>query len=171
LDLLCSGPDGALYGVGTSLGIIRSVDGGFSWTDIDSPPCPFGIFITALAIDSQGRLFAGTGRIRMIFIDCAGLFRSDDSGGSWTQILPRYVTNIVIDREEPSRIYIYAPSFPFGGGDVYATEDGGDHWRPLSLPASAFGLALSPSGRLLYAGTDQGLFRLPILKTLVVAPR
>lgn len=175
LGLLRSGPGGELYAVRFGEGIVFSGDGGHSWVDLGAPPCPyFGEGIHALAVDPVGRLYVGTGHIRMMFVVCPGLFQSSDGGFTWTEISrgeinPLYVTEILIDLNEPSRLY--AATFLFGLGDVFASVDGGNHWRALGLPAPAYVLALSTSGDLLFAVTEQGLYRLSIRKTRVVPSR
>lgn len=170
LNFLRSGPRGVLYALRDGR-IVFSVNGGYSWTNRNSPPCPYGTFIKALAVDSLGRLLASTGRVRMIFVDCPGLFRSNDGGFTWTRLSPGFSNAFVVDGSEPSRIYATFSSFPFAGEDVFVSVDNGLNWRALNVPSPAYGLALSPSGRLLYAATDEGLFRFSIRKTRVVSPR
>jgi hypothetical protein len=105
----------------------------------------------------------------MIFIDCPGFFRSDDGGRTWTETSTVSCDDIVIDTSEPSRLY--ARSFFLGNAEVLASVDDGIDWLETFLPAPANDLALSPSGRMLYAATTQGLYRLDIRKTRIVAPR
>ena len=53
--------------------VLRSSDYGVNWTQVLT-----GHTVGALAINSSGYIFAGTG---------AGVFRSGDDGGSWSQAI------------------------------------------------------------------------------------
>ena len=173
LSHLVSGPHGALYAFDfDEAALVRSSDGGLSWRRLASPPCSLGslfLGITGLAVDFAGRLFVSTGHVRMIFVDCPGLFRSDDEGRPWTEISATSYDHIVIDTGETSRLY--ARLFSLGDGDIFASADDGVDWQETLLPAEANDLALSPSGRTLYAATNLGIYRLDVRKTRIVPPR
>jgi photosystem II stability/assembly factor-like uncharacterized protein len=63
------------------------------------------------------------------------LIRSQDGGESWEQLSrglagadKEFAEAIVIDREQPSRIYAAQR-----GGDIYASEDAGDSWSSVDV--------------------------------------
>ncbi|MEP6994791.1 MAG: YCF48-related protein [Acidobacteriota bacterium] len=174
LRRLQSAPGGQLYSIDAGDGtILRSADGGRSWSHVSPPPCSLGpsfFVINALAVDQLGRLYAATGQVRMIFIDCPGLFRSVDGGHSWQELTTLSFGAIAFDQSDPSTID--AALLFFQSGAVETSKDDGDSWQLLDvLPAPAFDLELSPSGRSLYAVTELGLYRRSIRETRVVAPR
>ena len=86
---------------GTAGGLFRSSDCGATWTRLPLPATPSENSVTAAAINPQDsrQIFAA---IRWT------LYRSDDGGESWrTAALPtrRVMGSIVIDPQEPNRIY------------------------------------------------------------------
>ncbi len=107
---------------------------------------------------------------------CGGVFISPDGGSSWTpgSLSAVYVTDIAIDPDDPA--FVYASASYVAGilprGGVFGSRDGGSSWSDLQLPAlGALRIAVSQSGRHLYAATSLGAFERGVRKTLVVAPR
>ncbi len=119
----------------------------------------------ALAPGSASTLYAGA--------PAGGLWRSTDSGSTWTPRtdgLPLLgVTGIAVDPAAPATIYLLT-----GDGDghdlpsigVLKTRDGGTTWEPTALvwgPSElvyAYQLAMSPADpRALFAVTTLGIFR------------
>ena len=125
--------------------VMRSDDGGDSWREVSGNlPSDFGfvidvhahdpdtIFVVPITSDSEH--YPPDGQLRV--------FRSRSGGQEWealTDGLPQrdcYV-NVLrdamsVDALDPCGIY-----FGTTGGQVYASSDGGDHWRPIvrDLPA------------------------------------
>ena len=112
------------------------------------------------ARDRQGQLYAGTSK--------GAVWRSDNDGGSWTEIsegLPKaYVKNIEISRFDPSRVYItlnlissddFTPM-------VYVSDDKGQTWTSLiaNLPKAPVNVVLEDPlyQDILYCGTFNGVF-------------
>ncbi|HYG63955.1 MAG TPA: hypothetical protein VEL74_15375, partial [Thermoanaerobaculia bacterium] len=110
-------------------GIARSTDGGASWIDMGISGA--GRVLT-FSIDPvrPSRLYAsGTG----------GVFRSTDRGKTWQQLtegLPSRLLEILVDPDRPDTLYAVAKST----ADLYRSDDGGDHWHPVS----STGLAVEP---------------------------
>jgi len=76
--------------------ICRSSDGGTSWTRLGK-----GVFtnpVVALALDplTPSRLYAASDD---------GVFRSEDSGASWTRVLESAMTAVAVDPAVPGRLY------------------------------------------------------------------
>jgi photosystem II stability/assembly factor-like uncharacterized protein len=100
------------------------------------------------------RLYVGVGQ----FEGSGGeLFRSDDGGMKWTEVLSKQVAarSIVIAPQDP---LIYA-----GGRNIYRSEDGGDSWTQITtdLPDSqVWDIALHPTSPLTaYVGMSDGIFK------------
>jgi len=125
--------------------VMRSDDGGDSWREISGNlPTDFGFPIDVHAhepetiyvvpIESDSLHYPPKGRLRV--------YRSRAGGGEWeplTRGLPQrncYVNVLrdamAVDRLEPCGVY-----FGTTGGQVYASADSGDTWRPIvrDLPA------------------------------------
>ena len=119
----------------------------------------------ALSTDDPPRLYAA---------GPAGVFRSDNGGGSWTAASfgnSGEVGLVVVDPQNPARVYA-TPLFgsvSFSGSSTYVTrsDNGGDAWRPLDgLSAGGLNgtdvgaLVINPvSPSILYAGNFSGVFR------------
>jgi hypothetical protein len=87
---------------------------------------------------------------RTIFVE------SVDGGLSWRKISELPLTDIVVDETEPSRLYAFSDLS--GAVGTLESLDGGDDWRDLRLTFPVSRLALSPSGRILYAIAGSRLY-------------
>lgn len=142
--------------IGTDQGIYRSEQGGvwrhLAWgADFDHGS------VLALAVDPQNgrKLYAGATN---------GILISEDGGTTWKQpargIADVTVSAIAIDPDNPNRIWAGAR---YSG--VYLSEDGGASWSFLGPPTPSPGrgvtvnsLAYDRKHKILYAGTDNGLW-------------
>ena len=133
-------------------GLYKSVDGGNTWKDMGlkdtrrfsrivvNPQNPQIVFAAAM-----GHAF-GPNKER-------GIFRSQDAGQTWKQVL--YVndltgaSDVAIDPKDPNIVYagmyqyIRKPYTFIGGGPgsgMYRSSDGGDHWTKLTDPSLHNGL-------------------------------
>ncbi|MGH9110558.1 MAG: WD40/YVTN/BNR-like repeat-containing protein, partial [Acidimicrobiales bacterium] len=125
--------------------VMRTEDAGESWTEVSGDlPTDFGFPISVhpheddtvyvVPITSDSVHFPPEGRL--------GVYRSRTGGGEWeplTDGLPQTHCYVDILRDamdlddlEPAGVY-----FGTTGGQVYASPDGGDHWRAIAehLPA------------------------------------
>ena len=97
-----------------------------------------------------------------------GLFKSTDSGGTWSAInnglaglinAGAHVTGILLDPINPNVLYMSA-----SGLGVFKTSDGGANWSQLNDGLSNRDvrvLAIAPgAGHAVYAGTSGGVFKL-----------
>ncbi len=130
--------------VGTSHGVVKSADGGASWSATGLGNAS----VTSLAQDARGGiLYAGSD---------VGLFSSEDSGASWTlRGFPGGVLGLAID---PRSGAVYAATANAG---VQGSSDGGRTWSALASGLqgmSVSDLAFSPDGSVLYAATQGGVY-------------
>lgn len=105
----------------TGVGILKSLDGGVSWTNIVGP------FLrqrfAALAVHpNNGRIILGA--------TTAGLFRSTDAGQTWTSVLSGTAISVFFD---PARLDTAFAGIGNIDGDprngVYRSTDGGATWN------------------------------------------
>ena len=142
--------------------IYRSIDGGVAWNNA-TPDLPANISITALAFDPRNArvAYAADGGGGLIF-------RSQDGGATWSEI-PGFrallsansAVGVVYTVVENNRSVLYAGT-RFDG--VFRTEDGGATWQQLDsgLVGEARRIrSLAAFDGALYAGTHDGLYRLP----------
>lgn len=86
------------------VGIFRSTDGGTTWAQLTSTNNDFFYYITKLAIDKTGIIYATTS---------TGIYKSSDNGNTWTRVLattttPASVSNLFQDVEIAADGSIYA---------------------------------------------------------------
>src|SRR5215470_10107702 len=113
--------------VGVALGLLVSgtASAGLNqWTTNGPVVNGSAVPIIALAIDPQtpSTVYAG---------GSAGLFKSTDSGGSWTLMnagLPMTPLPIAIDPQTPTTLYVG----PVSTGGVYKSVDGAESWVPVN---------------------------------------
>ena len=126
-------PPWSVYGPieGPGGGLYKSTDGGDHWTQITGNGLPDGAWHRAgiaVARGTQGR------RVYLLLEAAAatGLFRSDDSGKSWTRVSddPRidsrawYFSGITVDPNDPDTVYL--PNVA-----IYRSTDGGRNFTVL----------------------------------------
>ncbi|HZD05245.1 MAG TPA: hypothetical protein VE173_10015, partial [Longimicrobiales bacterium] len=139
-------------------GVLRSIDGGLSWTrlgtSVFSGPRG-GPRISRILVDPAT---AGTTASTVLWAATSfGLYRSGDSGGSWTEVRDGYATDLVLDPDDPS--VLYAAFFRDG---VYRSSDGGLTWVLEILQGAPpevgrINLAIAPSdGDVVYAAVADG---------------
>jgi uncharacterized protein (TIGR03437 family) len=184
-----SNPDTVYVGTGELLtgfyggGVLKSTDGGSSWTQLAGPFIgPFsdyrgGAVFGSLAVSpaKPGVLLAGV-EYGARLAARGGIYRSSDGGVTWSQVLGDGVaTDIVFDSANPDTVYAGlsppALTFPFGGAHngVYKSSDAGLTWTQLKgagtgiFPAANLGrisLALARTApeapNTLYAAVQDG---------------
>lgn len=131
-------------------GMIRSVDNGDTWTQINNGLLNLNIF--ALAVNSNQHLFAGT--------DTSGVFRSTDNGDSWSALntgLPNEndffseIRSLAINTND----HIFAAT----SAGIFRSSDNGNNWVRTGFPSDPGNIAVNSSGHL-FAGTQlDGIFR------------
>jgi hypothetical protein len=140
-----------LYAGSESTGMYRSVDGGDSWTPINTGLTDLRVF--AISIDPL------TPTVLLVGTNGGGVFRSLDAGDTWVDanvgLTNLSVFALVTDPAAPSTVYAGT-----NGGGVFRSLDGGTSWTVANVGLSNHyiqALAIDPaSPAVLYAGTFFG---------------
>ena len=101
-DLFVDRQNNSVLYVGSDMGLFRSTDGGNTWSNLSLPASLKVSNVTAIKAysDRRNAIFAG---VR------STLYRSDDNGSTWHTIqlsTNRVISNIVVDPQEPNRVYV-----------------------------------------------------------------
>jgi len=140
------------HGFGGGSFLLRSDDGGETWSSL-SPPDGMGGAVT----------FAPTHPSLLYGLGCGRLFASQDSGTTWYSLggggLPCFSQELVLDPQEPRILYVGTD-----GAGVYRSSDGGATFRPFGHgleSATVTTLIVDPtSSANVYAGVaGQGVWR------------
>lgn len=148
---------------GPGSGLFKSTDGGEHWTEIAPssanglPDKPYGRIALAVAPSNSKVVYA------MIECTKSALFRSNDSGQTWTRMdasqfmvwRPFYFANLIVDPKDENKIF--KP-----GGNLLLSIDGGKSFQ--NTAGSAHGdhhdVWISPDNpNLVFTGDDGGLWR------------
>jgi len=135
-------------GAGDTGFVYRSDDGGNSWSD----PTDLGYFwINELAVDSCNPRILQAGTYN-------GLHRTIDGGNTWSQSQLPAIGVLALARDPRHSSSVFAGT---SDGLIW-TNDRGASWTRFDPPLTeaVHSLALDPSGRFLYAGTERGVFGL-----------
>lgn len=140
---------------GTTEGLWVSNDAAESWKRVTGP----GVVVNDVLASPlpDGRILLATDRAGVL----AGSKEDLEFQASNAGFAHRYISSIVIDGENPDRIYLSAVNDGEYGG-VFVSGDGGRHWSQQSnglMERDVFVLQEGKSGTLL-AGTDRGMFAL-----------
>jgi hypothetical protein len=125
------------------IGILKTQDGGVSWThSLDwTYNQSRGVWMIQIDPTNTGRLYAAT---------TEGVYKSVDAGGSWSLVNPvPMATDVRIQPGTPSVVWAAHGNFGTTGHGIYRSTNSGQNWTKLAagLPASWTGkvqLAISP---------------------------
>lgn len=144
-------------------GVLRSVDGGRSWSQLARSDFGSGTNggarISKVVVDAVS---AGTVSGTTVYAATdRGVFRSPDSGSSWQRTLPHPSSDLVADPSNSAVLYAaVGTAYSNSEAGVYRSADGGLTWSRLAagFPTTSVGrinLAISPSDpTVLYAAVQ-----------------
>jgi len=114
------GPD-TLYAGSMSAGVVRSADGGQTWTPASSGLTSTRVLALATDPTSMQTLYAGTD---------AGLFKTTDGGAAWAKLpFPgKNAVAIAVSPARPERVLAIYQDMNGRKGDVFRSDDGGQTW-------------------------------------------
>ena len=146
-------------------GIWKTTDAGTVWTPIFDSQQVASIGAIAVAPSDPKTIYAGTGEsdIRSDLSSGDGVYKSVDSGATWTHIGledTRQISRIVVDPQNSNIVYVGALGHAYGPNEqrgVYKSVDGGAHWEKVLNAGPDTGisdLAICPgNSQVLFAGT------------------
>jgi photosystem II stability/assembly factor-like uncharacterized protein len=135
----------------TATGALMSADSGATWKACGDAGAKGGWY--GLAFDSPGKGNAGANIA--LAATSAGLFRSTDACGSWSQIRDGLDTETVsLVLFHPSR---QGEAFASQGGRIFVSTDGGQRWQPIEDEAGANN---GPASLLVLSAAPDRLFAL-----------
>jgi photosystem II stability/assembly factor-like uncharacterized protein len=135
--------------------VLRSTDGGFSWTDVGNISA--GALSTAY-VDAANRVFLGS-------LDGAGLFRSTNDGLSWHQLTNGLTDSVVwsVTGNDAGELFVAT-----GTQGVFHSKDHGESWESFSngLPAGTISSVVTTNQGFVYASLpDGGVYRTSVNAT------
>ncbi len=136
-------------------GLLRSTDGGGSFNTITAGLNGVGVSLVAVHPTDASIVYL----TQRSGLNGGGLYKSTDGGlffapVSISSVVP---TGLVVDPAAPANIYYSSTSSVVSSvPSVFQSTDGGQSWTSMSTglsPAPVTGLAIGPTGTLLYVGT------------------
>ena len=111
--------------------IHRSTDGGINFNPVGGAGLA-NVWVKRLAVDpaNSSRLFIAS----QLFGGSNGVFRSEDSGETWTRLIDAATFDLAIDPADSRRVYALAEGVPL------ISDNGGDSFAPVTaLPQPTYG--------------------------------
>ena len=145
-----------LYGVRGGADVLRSDDGGRTWTWVGRVPYQHQY--------GGGPLLSATGVPDLLYaVAGGGVYRSEDGGATWEQrsqglehvnLYGHYLNDLVVHPDNANLLF-----YATGHAGVYRSDDGGGQWQPINrglrnLEVSS--LCLATDGQTLFAGLRDG---------------
>lgn len=143
-------------GIDGSPALLRSTDGGSSWTSIDVED--LGGFIAKITFDRSG---SGV----LYGLISQGLVRSHDQGATWEHAIAGLpadggFTDLVLDPASGALLLAASGTFDQPVGQIWRSTDGGSSWTKVlerSAPIQPLALDRAHPGRLYAGAQDVGL--------------
>jgi photosystem II stability/assembly factor-like uncharacterized protein len=152
------------------VGLLKSTDGGTTWSLANNGYYAVGPYVSALAVDptTADTVYVASPPTGGNPNTEAKIFKSVDGAAHWSQFpigLPENtaIHALVIDPTTPSTIYVGYDGYGARGVAVFKSTDGGETWRAsqnLLAATAVWALAIDPSTPShVYAATTDGVFR------------
>ena len=156
------------YFGGVAGGVWKTTDGGTYWRNVsDGFIRTSSVGALAVADSDPSVLYAGMGEacIRSDVSAGDGVYRSNDSGKSWTHLGledTRHISRVRVHPKDPDLVYVAALGHAFGPNSergVFRSKDGGRNWEQIlfkSEDSGAIDLSMDPHNpRVLFAAIWQ----------------
>lgn len=148
--------------------VVRSTNGGSTWTSLANMPGSTSSEISALAVSNTNSLVLYAGRrVRYEFSVPGAMFKTTNGGTSWTNVtagLPDslYYTGIEINETNANTVYVCMAGFS-NGNKVYRTTNAGANWTNISynlpnIPVNC--IKQIPGTSNIMVATDLGVYTL-----------
>jgi len=158
---VCTSNPNIVYCGGLDSGVYKSVDGGFSWTQVNTGMTYFKVQAIAVAPSNPNIVYAGTDQNGAAN---SGVYVTTNGGTSWTLMITgitdvKAIQGIAVNPTNPSIAYITV----FDGvnpaiAGIYKTTDGGTTWAVSSsgiTNLNILSIAINPlNPNVLYAGSS-----------------
>ncbi len=137
------------YFGGVDGGIWKTTDAGTVWEPIFDHEPVGSIGSVAVAPSDPNVIYVGTGEsdIRSDLASGNGVYRSDDSGKTWTHIGlddTRQISRILVSPTDPHTVYVAALGHAYGPNPergIYKSTDAGEHWTRILDKGPDVGIA------------------------------
>jgi photosystem II stability/assembly factor-like uncharacterized protein len=150
---LAEHPEGALFASIRQKGVVRSVDYGKSWSEMNAG-LPEGYWGEGLIVLKNGDLIVGTG-----FNGTYGLYRSSNMGVSWSAV-PSLSNSLVLTITQDQRERLFAGTADHG---VYRSTDNGMTWDATDTTGIGFAnvesIAIGNDSTIFISTEGRGVFR------------
>jgi photosystem II stability/assembly factor-like uncharacterized protein len=129
-------------------GLLKSTDGGSTWTQISAP---FVNTSGAAAPFAQIAIQPGNSSVLLAATE-SGVYHSTDAGATWTNQLPSYASAVIFDPTNANVAYVGMNGYfnsivlPSVTAAIYKSTDGGVTWTALTGSTSS----PLPSGKLVW---------------------
>jgi photosystem II stability/assembly factor-like uncharacterized protein len=145
-----------VYAAMASGGVFKSTNGGVNWTPIFDDQAVMTIGDIAVDPNTPSTLYVGTGEANSSSFSWfgEGMYKSTDSGGTWSYIgleETRYIGRVIVDPNDSDRIWVAGMGSLFGTDSnrgVYRSLDAGGTWDKvfaLTDSTSCVDLAIHPT--------------------------
>jgi photosystem II stability/assembly factor-like uncharacterized protein len=157
-QIVYAGMGDVYYGSFLGTGVLKSTDGGNTWSRINNQTLPTPGITSKIAVDlldpNRVYLAQNAGRAPDGNVYSSGFWLSTDGGVSWTQTLPGLATDLALHPTDPMVLYLSMARVDRSGNPspgLYRSTDRGNSWTFLT--GGSFDAGNFPS---FYIGTTPG---------------
>ncbi|HEX7272062.1 MAG TPA: hypothetical protein VF420_07930 [Casimicrobiaceae bacterium] len=140
-------PNIVLVATTANFGLVRTANGGQSWTPASVPGDPDGLFRSRMSFPTPSRVY-------LVAVYPPGLYRSDDAGVSFAQLSNLQFGTIAVHPTNPDTLYVGTLNDTTG---IFKSTDGGQTLQSLNRPGDFSAIAVdNKNPQVIYAGETSG---------------